>query len=205
MTGLPPAGWRRYCTSTARRREQGGPACVETGLLFSMNTLITEAHNQLSPRGGHVSNPALLIVGGVRRDQCCTIIQFYIPSPQVPLSPKIYHSKVKKDIRPHMKYHKWHSGKSFILQVTTKSCRAPQRANSCLKSLICRWLLRYSYVCVHRFWGLLPAPSAPHLKILPWFKVLPTCLKSPSHRKYSFTIVLHSSLLGSIWRQSYDS
>lgn len=51
----------------------------------------------------------------------------------------------------------------------------------------------------------LTASVSFHLKILPWLKGLPTCLNSPSHAKYSFTIVLHSSLSGFNFRQSYDS
>lgn len=109
--------------------------CWDKFIIQYEPTLITEAHNQPSPHGGHVSNPALLIVGGVRRDPWCTITQFYISSPQVPLSPRIYHSKEKKTTD-----HTWNTINGilenlFILQVTTKSCRAPQRANSLMSQI----------------------------------------------------------------------
>lgn len=94
---------------------------------------------------GHMSDCTLLIVGGLMRASC-TITQFYIPSPQVAVT-ECTIWRGGEWVRPHMKYHKWHSGKCFILQVTTKSFRAPLRANSCLQPLICRWLLQYSYMC----------------------------------------------------------
>ena len=47
-------------------------------------------------------------------------------------------------------------------------------------------------------------PLVHHLKTLPWLMGLPTCLNSPSQEKYSFTMVLHSSLSGSNFHHQND-